>query len=76
MRGVSLFPRRTLIGLQDAIDGRLQRSQSWLLPLVFLAFGRDRAGNRLAHHSAVYTMLLRQPLDRLSGRVSPPDLFE
>jgi hypothetical protein len=76
MCSVPLLPRRVLIGLQNAVDGPLQRPQARLLPFVLLALRRDRAGDRLPHHPTMHAMLLRQSLDRLSGRVSPPNLFE
>jgi hypothetical protein len=59
MRGVPLFPRRVLIGLQNSVDGILQRPQARRLPFVLLALRRDRAGDRLAHHPTVHSMLLR-----------------
>jgi len=69
--------RITLIGfIQNAVDGILHWPQARLLPFVFLALRWDRAGDRLAHHPTVHAMLLRQSLNRLAGRVSPPDLFE
>ena len=59
MRGVPLFPRSVLIGLQNGVDGLAQRLQSRLRPFVLLALGRDRAANRLAYHPTMHAMPLR-----------------
>jgi hypothetical protein len=76
MRGVPLLPRRLPIGLQHPLDCIFQRTDLRLLPFVLLSLWRDRTRDCLAHHPSMYAMLLGQPLDRLTGRITAPDLFE
>jgi hypothetical protein len=76
MRRVPLLARRLPIAFQHPVDVLFDRAQPRLRADRLLLLRWDRAGNRLAHHSPVHTMFLRQSQDRLSGRVSAPDLFE
>jgi hypothetical protein len=76
MRRMPLLARRLPVGFQHPVDMLFHRTQSRLFPYRLLLFRWDRAGDRLAHHSPVHAMLLRQSLDRLPGRVSAPDLFK
>ena len=76
MGRVPLLARSLSIRLQHLVDGLFHRIQLRRFPCRLLPLRRDRAGDRLAHHSPVHAMFLRQSLDRFSGRVPAPDLFE
>jgi hypothetical protein len=76
VRRVFLLPRRIAVLFQHPVDELFQRPESRLLPIDLLSFRWDRVGDRLPHHPAMHPVLCRQPLNRLSGRVSSPDLFE
>ena len=73
---VSLLPRRIPVFFQNLVDDLFQRSQPGLLFFKALSFGRNGTGDRLPHHPAMHSVLLRQSFDRLSGRIPAPDLFE
>ncbi len=53
-----------------------QRADLRTHSFVLLSFRRNRARERLPHHSPVHTMLLRNVLDRFSGCVPLPDLLK
>jgi hypothetical protein len=76
VRRVFLFPRRLAVLLQNPVDDLLQWPQPGVLPIHLLSFRRDRAVDRLPHHSAMHPVLRRQSPNRLSGRVPAPDLFK
>jgi hypothetical protein len=76
VRRVFLLPRRIAVFFQNPVDELFQRPQSRLLPINLLSFWRDRVGDRLPHHPAMHPVLFRQSLNRLSGCVTTPDLFE
>ena len=62
VRCVALLPRRFAVAQQHPVDSLFDRIQFGMLPFVLLARRRDGAGDRLAHHSSMHAMLLRQPL--------------
>jgi hypothetical protein len=66
---VPLLPRRLPVAFQHLVDSLIQFR---LFPLMLLSLSRDRTSDRLAHHAPVRSMLLRQPFDRLSGRIGEP----
>ena len=73
---VSLLPRRISVFFQNPIDDLLQRAQTRLVLFEVFPLRRNRIGDRLPHHPAMHAVLLRQSLNRLSGRMTAPDLFE
>ena len=73
---VPLLARRLPVGLQHPVDVIFHRTQFGRVTYRFPLLWRNRAGNRLAHHSPVHSILFRQSQDRLSRRVSAPDLFK
>ena len=73
MGRVPLFARGLPILFQDPVDDRRQWSEFGLFPFGHFAFGRDRVADRLPDHAAMYAVFPGQSLDRLSGRVLPPD---
>jgi hypothetical protein len=76
VRRVFLLPRRIAVFFQNPVDVLSQRPESGLLSIYLLSSWRDSVGDRLPHHPAMHSVLLRQSLNRLSGRVPAPDLFE
>jgi hypothetical protein len=76
MCGVTLFPWCVPISLQHPLDCVLQRTDLRLLPFVLSSLWRNRIRDCLAHHPSMHPMLLGKSLDRLSGRIAAPDLFE
>ncbi len=67
---------RLQIELQYLLDVIFDRPQSRLFSRWFLPPRRDRRADRLPDHAPVNAVLRRQPLYRLSGRMSLPDLFK
>ena len=76
VRRVPLLAGRLPVRFQHAVDQDSHCIDLRPLPLVFLPFRWNRAGNRLPHHPPMHAVLLRQTLDRLSGRVVLPDLLK
>ncbi len=70
---VPLLARRLNVRGRHLVDVFLDRAQPGRLSYHRFSLGRNRVPDRLTHHPPVHTMLLGQSLNRLSGRVSPPD---
>ena len=74
---VPLLARRLLVRLQDLIHERYCRRQFPPRPLQFFSPRRQRARNRLPHHSPVHFQFLRDSGDRSDAElVLPSDLFK
>jgi hypothetical protein len=74
---VPLLARCTLVGLQSRIDELFHRAQLRLRPLGSLAVRRLSIGQRLPHHSTMYSQFpCHCPNRSRSVLVLPPDLFE
>ncbi len=73
MSRMPLFARSLKVGGQHPLDVLHDRTQSRRFAYHRFSLGRNRVADRLPHHPPVHAVLLGQPLNRLSGRVSPPD---
>ncbi len=73
MSRMSLLARSLKVRGQHPFDLLLHRTQSGRFTYHRFSLRRNRVPDRLSHHPPVHAVLLGQPLNRLSGRVSPPD---